>query len=68
MSDDRVIAEHRFYRSAKHPDMLFEIRLALEDAAMDVRLTGVVAGLMDFYGWQIPKAIACVRAALPTPE
>jgi hypothetical protein len=52
-----------FYRDVRHPDMLFEIRLALEDAGLDVRLTETVAGLMEGYGWQIPQAIHCVRVA-----
>ena len=58
----------RFYRSAKHPEMLFEIRLALEDAGMDIDLTEVAADLMDAYGWQIWRAIASIRSALGTPS
>ncbi len=56
--------EIRFYRDVTHPDMMFEIRLALEDAGLDIRLAETVAGLMRTYGWQIPRAIWCVRAGL----
>lgn len=44
--------------------MLFEIRMALEDEGLDLRLVEVVAGLMDSYGWQIPQAVTTVKNAL----
>jgi hypothetical protein len=47
----------KFYRSATHPDMLFEIRMKLEDLNIDIRHTELVAGFMDYYGLSIEKAI-----------
>ena len=61
------MTEFRFYRSATHPDMLFEIRLVLEEHGLDIRLTEIVAGLMDAYVWDIPQAIRCVKTAVLAP-
>lgn len=59
----KILEEHRFYRTARHPDMLFEIRLALEEQGLDLRTTEIVAALMDYYGWTIQRAIIAVKEA-----
>jgi hypothetical protein len=44
--------------------MQFEIRMALEDAGLDLRLMDTVTGLMKTYGYTVAEAIACVRHGL----
>lgn len=58
--------EVRLYRDINHPEMQMEIRLALEEAGLDLHFMEIVTGLMRAYGWQVAQAISYVQAALRT--